>query len=133
MVKRPNPQAAEPGYVTSRLNPDTGEPIVLYDGPVAGFKEKQRWIVVCAAHGSLVPETNQRRARALLRTPALWCESCRRAATPLPTLHVVPFPQRTPEEQERELRFMAQKAKDNPEKVALFEQVYGVSPYRFWD
>lgn len=133
MSKRPNPLSAEPGYITSRKNPDTGESLVLYDGSVAGFKNEKKWVCVCALHGTIISESNQRRARALLRSPSLWCECCRSISDPTPILHIVPFQQKTPDDQEREMRVMAQKTKDNPEKVELFEKVYGVSPKAFWN
>lgn len=133
MSKRHNPIASEPGYVASRINPETGEPIVLYDGPLAGFADKPRWVVVCALHGTIIAETNQRRARSLLRAPEAWCECCKTVAEPVPSVHIIPFRQKTPDEQEQELRIMAQRTKNDPEKVELFEKVYGVSPRMFWN
>lgn len=137
MAKRShsNPHADEAGYVAASLNARTGQYVVLYDGRLAGFDTSEgHWTVFCVTHGSFCCETNQRRARKLMKEPAVWCEECRDVdEAPRIPRRVVPFSLKSPEEQQKELRFMAKMVKGNAEKVALFETIYGVKPDAFWD
>lgn len=133
MKGRHNPHLNEPGYIYSRFNKDNDDWIVLYDGSIAGLKEKGRWVVSCAAHGTLISETNQRRAKKLMAEPEKWCDTCKSIKTPRPTLHIIPFEKKSPEDKNIELKKMAEKIKDNPEKFDMFEEVYGVRPNLYWD
>ncbi len=130
------PHADEAGFVTAKNNHRTQQDNVLYDAKDSGFEEAEgRWVVFCVAHGSVAHETNQKRARKLLSTPETWCGHCRTLAepqNPVSNAPLVPFALKPPEDQERELRFAAMMVKDNPEKIALFERVYGVKPESYW-
>lgn len=130
------PHADEAGFITAKTNHRTQQDNVLYDAKDSGFDETEgRWVVFCVAHGSVAQETNQKRARKLLSTPETWCGHCRSLAEPQPpvsTARPVPFALKTPQDQERELRFAAMMVRDNPEKIALFERVYGVKPEGYW-
>lgn len=130
-----DPHTQEPGFVTGRDNPLTGDRCVLYDGLVSGFDVKDgRWTLICVGHGTVAAETNKRRAEKMLKEPSLWCDDCKRAHEPVPVPQPrgIPFRLKDATAQEKELRFMARKVKGDPEKAALFERVYGVKPDIFW-
>lgn len=129
------PHVDEAGFVAAKASTLNGQDIVLYDAEVAGFDLRDgRWVVVCHAHGATAHETNQRRARKMMGEPAQWCGGCRQVTEPPVTkLRLMPFALKTPEEQAREMRFAARLVKGNPEKIALFEHVYGTTPDKFYD
>lgn len=125
-------QVDEDGFVEARANPYTAQDVILYDADGTGFDRKDgRWVVYCAEHGETTQETNRRRAQKLMREPEAWCSKCGRvekdeevdglAAKP------VPFSQKSPEDQAREIRYAAMLVEASPEKVALFERIYGVA------
>lgn len=130
------PHADEAGFITAKVNMLSGQDIVLYDGEVAGFDLADgRWVVVCHAHGSTEHETNQRRARKHMATPEAWCSGCRQSkrTEPTRTMRLVPFGMKTPAEQAREMRFAARRIQGNPEKIALFERIYGEKPDAYYE
>lgn len=128
------PHADEAGFVATKMNMLNGQDIVLYDAEVAGFDLNDgRWVVVCHSHGTTTHESNQRRARKLMAGPAAWCSGCRHSTVPeVKRLRLMPFEMKSPEEQAREMRFAAKRVRGNPEKIALFESVYGVKPDEFY-
>jgi len=134
--KAASPHDEETGFVSARENVQTKGWVVLYDGEEAGFDTQPgRWNLFCPAHGALMTETSKTRANKLLRNPQDWCPQCRTIASAeieVEGTRIIRL-DKTPEELEREMRFWAKKAKNNPEKQALFEKMYAVSPERFWD
>ena len=128
-----SPHDEEPGFVTARVNHLTKGFSILYDGEEAGFDKK--WNVFCSEHGTLATETNKARATKMLKTPESWCKSCarrkktkERQAEPVRQLK-----EKTTEDIDKEKRFFARKAKNNPVKQALFTKIYGVGPELYWD
>lgn len=134
--KAATPHDEEIGFVTSRANSLTRGHVVLYDGDEAGLDTSGgRWSVFCPEHGSLISETSKARATKMLRSPHDWCRQCRKIARSAqePASHPMRrVTEKSPEDIEREMRFWAKKAKNNPEKQALFEKMYGVSPEPYW-
>lgn len=131
----PSPFDEELGCVCSRKNTITNEWVILYDGEEAGMNTKDgRWQMYCSEHGSVISETNKTRAKKALKTPEQWCKSCKRktkAKIGQPMRKVVDI--QDDDKLEREMRFWANKARDNPEKCQIFEKIYGVKPDGFWD
>ena len=133
--KTPSPFDDDLGFVQSKKNDLTSGWIVLYDGDEAGFSvDSGRWHLLCTEHGSIEAETNKVRAKALLKTPEKWCTVCKRRVEDKdrPLKHLSREIETT-ESRDREMRFWAKKAKNNPEKCRLFEQMYGVKPDEYWD
>lgn len=136
MAKKSTPHDDEEGFVTAKTNPNTDGYVVLYDGPEAGFDaENGRWSLFCSSHGSIATETNRQRAIKRLAAPELWCPACARVieerSQSTRTMQVRTMVQKTVD-RESELRFWAKKAKNSPEKQALFEQMFGVPPDPYW-
>lgn len=133
--KTPSPYDEDPGFAKATKNEYTNGWLVLYDGDEAGFNtDSGRWHVLCTDHGSMVTETNKVRAQKILQTPAVWCSVCkRRHEDKNKPLRPVSMARETDESRDREKRFWAKKAKNNPEKCRLFEQMYGVKPDEYWD
>lgn len=127
----------EPGLISSRIDPMTGLPIVLYLSKEAGFTNSTgKYTLYCTDHGETCCETNLRRAKSMMRTPSFWCAECRDAAPEEVTsrdLKVVPYDLKSPEQKEREMRAMARIVKGDFEKAALFEALYGTKPDSYWD
>lgn len=126
------PHVDEDGFVEARPNPYTAQDVVLYDADGSGFDRKDgRWVVYCAEHGEIAQETNRRRAQKLMREPEQWCSKCGRVekddeADGL-AVKPVPFAMKSPADQAREIRYAAMLVEASPEKVALFERIYGVA------
>jgi hypothetical protein len=134
MMQKTIPHQDEDGFVKAKLNPNTDEYVVLYDGHESGMDtDHGRWSIFCAAHGSIHGETNRQRAIKLLNVPEKWCKACANIIEErTQTLTIKIKPQKSPENREKELRFWAKKAKNSPEKQALFEQMFGERPDAYW-
>lgn len=127
---------AEPGLISSRIDPVTGLPMVLYSSKEAGFTNSTgKYTLYCTEHGETCCETNLRRAKSMLRTPSFWCAECRDLSDTGEDrdLKIVPYDLKSTEQKEREMRAFARFAKGDFEKAALFEAVYGTKPDSFWD
>ncbi len=135
MARKTTPHDDEDGFVTARSNANVDGYVVLYDGREAGFDtDNGRWSMFCSAHGSIQNETSRQRATKMLAAPESWCRMCARAIeerTQTRTLQVRSI-KRMPDDKDHELRFWAKKAKNSPEKQALFEQMFGVRPDAYW-
>jgi hypothetical protein len=129
-------RADEQGFVVARTNPNTNRSVVLYSGEEAGFDITEgKWTIFCTDHGTFANESNQRRARKLMREPHQWCPECKKLQEQAPDLpaKLVPYDQKDADQKAKELRFMANIVKLKPEKAKLFEIAYGVSAERYWD
>lgn len=128
--REPNSRADEPGFVAANKQ------VVLYSGEEAGFDTTEgKWTIFCTEHGAFASESNQRRARKLMREPHHWCPECKKLQEQVPDLpaKLVPFEQKDADQKAKELRFMANIVKHKPEKASLFERAYGVRAEQYWD
>lgn len=131
-----SPHDEELGFITARVNRLTKSFSILYDGEEAGFDiSKGKWNVFCSEHGTLTAETSKARATKMLKSPENWCKSCARKKKAKERLAepVRQLKEKTSEDIDKEKRFFAKKAKNNPEKQILFEKIYGVGPELYWD
>ena len=138
MARKKLAHTGEAGFLSAWLNPRTDLYVVLYDSSEAGFKNDRhaKYTLFCAAHGTTCCESNVRRAKSLMKTPDFWCQDCAKIeddGQDAPALKVVPYDLKSPEEQDREMRLMAQMIRGDVEKARLFETVYGVRPDLYWD
>jgi hypothetical protein len=134
VVQKANNQD-EAGFVCARDNEITRNKVILYDGYFAELPIVEgRWSLFCSEHGTLVADTNKRRAIKRLKDPTEWCGEC--AAKREHDLHRpmrTVLDERSPDDLDREMCFWAKMARNNPEKCMLFETIYGVSPEAYWD
>lgn len=129
-----NPYVKDLGFVSARKSPITTGWVVLYDGRIAGFDlKKGRWHLYCPDHGSMFAETNKARATKLMGNPAGWCGVCKKHHDDKHRPMKPMILNDSQEAKDREMALWAKRAKNNPEKCRLFEQMYGVKPDRFWD
>lgn len=133
--KNPSPYDNDPGFVQGKQNPISNGWVILYDGEESGFTtEDGRWQCLCIEHGSMACETAKIRAQKMMKAPETWCKTCKRKKDEkLRPLRPISQKPETEESREREMRLWAKKAKNNPEKCRLFEQMYGVKPDGYWD
>lgn len=120
----------EPGFIAARENTITDNLNILYESEPAGFDPVDgKYSLYCVEHGWSMAETNKARAKKSLASSDAWCPDCKALEeTPIGSIrNLVPFRKKSPDAQLKELRFMAQLAKGNSEKVAMFEKVYGVT------
>lgn len=138
MARKKLAHTGEAGFLSAWLNPRTDLYVVLYDSAEAGFKSdrQSKYTIFCAAHGTTCCESNLRRAKSLMKTPDFWCKECGQIeddTAEQPTLKVVPYDLKTPEDQDYEMRVLAQMIRGDAEKIQLFETVYGIKPDLYWD
>ena len=130
--KSANPHKDEAGYESSRANEMSGGFCVLYNAQQAGFDASGgRWAVFCSSHGVVVTHANKRVAISLLREPQRWCNMCKDLHEIQQAEHVLTLRHRRDDEDQ--LRLWANLARGNPEKSALFEDMYGMKPDAYWD
>jgi len=127
-----NPHKDEAGYITSKPNELSGSFCVLYDAKQAGFEASNgRWAVFCAAHGVILAHKNKKTATSLLREPQRWCNACKDMDDLQHAEHVLTL--RHARCDDEQIRLWAKLARGNPEKVRLFEDIYGMKPDEFLD
>lgn len=129
------PYDDDDGFVAARPHPIVDGFVVLYDGVEAGLEsDGGRWAVLCQSHGAMASETSKARATKMLQTPENWCDACSRAKFGSVAMKVVTFDnEKSPEAQEREMRFWANRTRGSHEKQELFERMYGEKPDGYWD
>lgn len=139
MAKKPvTPYDDETGCVCARHNTITQQWSVLYDGEETGMSTVDgKWKMWCSEHGSVASETNKARATKALKFPETWCDNCKREAklklNNKQPMRKVLIAEQDFERLDREMRFWANKARNNPEKCEIFEKIYGTKPDKFWD
>lgn len=127
--KKPvNPHKEEAGYQKAKYNEISGAFCVLYDAEKAGFEVSSsgKWVVFCSCHGVLVAHENKQVASELLRDPKRWCNVCKQIIAVEEAEKLLNI--RHARCDEEQMLMWAKLAKGNPEKIALFEKIYGEDP-----